>query len=105
MRRIKIAGHLDVETLEKRYRESEDGITRSHWQILWLLASGQVSEVVAQVTGYSVKGIRLLVQRYNAEGETAVGDQRHHNPGVRGKLNRVQQKHLSAWLTEVAARG
>jgi transposase len=105
MRRIKIAAHLDIETLETRYRESADGITRSHWQIVWLLAKGQPSEAVAQVTGYSVKWIRLLAQRYNAEGETAVGDQRHHNRGAQGKLNRVQQQRLSAWLSEAAARG
>lgn len=105
MRRLKIAGHLDIETLEKRYRDSQDGITRSHWQIVWLLASEQPSEVVAQVTGYSVKWIRQLAQRYNAEGEAAVGDQRHHNRGAKGKLNVVQQQRLSKWLSEAAARG
>lgn len=105
MRRLKIAAHLDIETLEKRYRDSQDGIERSHWQILWLLASGQPSEVVAQVTGYSVKWIRILVGRYNGEGEAAVGDQRHHNPGASGQLNQVQQRRLSAWLSEAAARG
>ena len=105
MRRIKIAGHLSIEMLEERYRESADGIARSHWQIVWLLAKGQRSEAVAQVTGYSVKWIRLLAQRYNAEGEAAVGHQRHHNSGAHGKLNRTQKQQLSAWLSEAAARG
>ena len=105
MRRLKIAGHLDIETLEKRYRDSQDGIERSHWQILWLLANGHPSEAVAEVAGYSVKWIRLLAQRYNAEGEAAVGDQRQHNPGAQGKLSRTQKQQLSAWLSEAAARG
>jgi hypothetical protein len=87
MRRLKIAAHVDVETLEKRYRDCHERIDRSYWQILWLLASGLPSEAVTRVTDYSVKRIRLLTLRYNAEGEAAVGDQRHHNLGAKPKLN------------------
>src|SRR5215813_5097151 len=105
MRRLKIAGYLDIETLEKRYRDSQDVMASRHWQILWLLAKGEPSEAVAQATGYSVKWIRQLAQRYNAEGEAAVGDQRHHNRGAKSKLTAVQPLRLKRWLSEAAERG
>ena len=105
MRRITIEPHLDVETLEARYRGSPDGISRSHWQIIWLLASGQTTGVVSGVTGYSVAWIYALVQRYNAQGEAALGDQRHHNPGAQHSLNTGQQAQLQKLLTEAAATG
>lgn len=45
-RRLQIAPHLSVEELEQRYRASKDGVERSHYQIIWLLAQGQKSEEV-----------------------------------------------------------
>ena len=53
-RRIRIEPHLSIEQLAIRYRESKDVVERSHYQIIWLLAQGQSSAEVAQVTGYSV---------------------------------------------------
>ena len=103
MRRLKIAGDLDIETLEKRYRDSQDVIASRPWQIVWLLAKGEPSEAVGQATGYSVKWIRQLAHRYNVEGAAAVGDQRHHNPGRALSLSKHDQQSLKRLLSEAAA--
>ena len=47
-KRLKISGQLSVEELEARYRQASDGVGRSQWQIIWLLASGQGTEVVTE---------------------------------------------------------
>ena len=40
-KRIQIAQHLPIEELEQRYRQAKDGVERSHYQIIWLLAQGR----------------------------------------------------------------
>jgi len=105
MNRIKLEPHFDVKTLEERYRASADGISRSHWQIIWLLASGQTTGAVSAVTGYSVPWIHALVKRYNGQGEAGLGDQRHHNPGGKCSLDAGQQARLRKLLTEAVAAG
>ena len=52
-RQVQIQPHLSVEELEQRYRQASDGVERSHYQIIWLLAKGRRSSEVAQITGYS----------------------------------------------------
>jgi transposase len=37
-KRLQIAPHLPVAELERRYRQASEGIERSHYQIIWLLA-------------------------------------------------------------------
>ncbi len=38
---------------EKRYRQAKDPLERSHYQVIWLLASGRSSREVSEITGYS----------------------------------------------------
>jgi hypothetical protein len=52
-KRLQIAPHLPVAELERRYRQASEGIERSHYQIIWLLAQGRKSEDVATLTSYS----------------------------------------------------
>jgi hypothetical protein len=52
-RRITLAPHLCVEDLEKRYRAAYEPHERSWWQILWLLAKGQLATAIAENTGYT----------------------------------------------------
>lgn len=40
-KRITIAPYLSLEELESRYRGAKEPIERSHYQIIWLLASGR----------------------------------------------------------------
>jgi transposase len=93
-KRLSLRPHLTVEELEHRYRHAKDGIARSHYQILWLLAQGRTSEEVAAVTGYSRNWIYELVRSYNRLGAEALGDLRRHNPGCAPQLDDVQQANL-----------
>jgi hypothetical protein len=52
-RRIKLTTNLSVADLERRYRGAREGMERTHWQIIWLLAQGQPAYEVARMTGYS----------------------------------------------------
>ncbi len=39
-KRIKIEEHLSLDELEIRYRQAKEGVERTHYQIIWLLAKG-----------------------------------------------------------------
>jgi transposase len=67
-RRITIQPHLSTEELLGRYREAKGATERSHYQIIWLLASGKPTEEVAALTGYSRSWIYELVWGYNRLG-------------------------------------
>ncbi len=97
--------HLSLEGIEQHYRSAGDGVARSQWQIVWLLAQGKTSTEIAAVTGYSVEWIRAIARRYNAQGAAGIGDRRHDNPGRPGPLTAQQQQALKAELTEAQARG
>ncbi|WP_206759128.1 hypothetical protein [Nostoc flagelliforme] len=60
---------------------------RSHYQIIWLLASGRRSQEVSQITGYRVSWIYELVRGYNRIGTESLGDKRHEHPGGKTLLN------------------
>ena len=105
MRRLKIADTLSVEELGSRYRGASEGVARSQWQIIWLLAKGQRSEAVAEITGYSQVWIQALARRYNAQGEAGLGDRRHHNPGKAVSLAQADQVELKSLLEQAAAAG
>jgi transposase len=104
-RRLKIQAYLDSDALEKRYRNAQDGVERSQWQMIWLLSMGKTSAEVAAVTGYCVDWIRKVVRRYNMGGPAVVGDRRHHNPGQPRLLNAEQEAELLAELDAAAAAG
>jgi len=104
-RRIKLSAHLSRDELEQRYRQATDGIERSHYQILWLLQEGKKAYEVAEVTGYSARWIGQIVQRYNAEGPEALGDQRHQNTGGQWLLPESAQAELKGVLAEPPSDG
>jgi transposase len=104
-KRLKITAHLEVGELEHRYRKAQDGVARSQGQIIWLMASGKGSKEVAEMTGYSRPWIRQVVKRYNEQGEAALGDHRHQNPGRRLKLTEQQQAELQQALAGKAPDG
>ena len=60
-RRITITPHLRSEELESRYRQAKEPVERTHYQRIWLLASGKHTSEVAAVTGYSRSWIYELV--------------------------------------------
>lgn len=93
-KRLTLACHLSHEKLHQCYRQATDSVERTHYQILWLLACGKTTQQVAEVTGYSLRWIRVIANRYNQHREAGVGDGRHHNPGAVGLLDEVQQAQL-----------
>ena len=82
IKRIHLKPHLDVEELERRYRCAREGVWRTHYQIIWLLAQGQATREVAAATGYSPTWIAEIARRYNARGPAGLGDRRQRNPGA-----------------------
>jgi hypothetical protein len=48
-KRISIEPHLSLTELEQRYRQAKDAVEKSHYQIIWLLASGRSSQEVSQI--------------------------------------------------------
>lgn len=104
-RRIRIEPHLSTKELEQRYRQAKDGVERSHYQIIWLLAQGKPSQEVAELSGYSRSWIYELVWGYNRLGPDSLGDKRHQNPGAKPLLNDVQQAQLWQILQEPPCDG
>ena len=93
-KRITIQPHLTLDELESRYRHAKDPVERSHYQIIWLLASGKPTQEVEAVTGYSRNWIYELIWGYNRQGPESLGDKRHQNSGGEPLLNDIQQAQL-----------
>lgn len=104
-RRIQITAHLSTAELGDRFRQSNDVVERGHYQIIWLLSQGRSTADVASVTGYSRDWVYKLVRRYNRDGPSAIGDQRHQNEGAPTMLNDVQQAQLLQALEEAPVDG
>ena len=99
-RKLTIPPHLSIDELERRYRAAPDPVARSHWQVVWLLARGQPTAVVADVTSYTVNWVREIARRYREEGPDGLGDRRHTNPGAPPLLDAARQAALRAALAE-----
>jgi hypothetical protein len=104
-RRLAVADHLPVVELERRYRAARDPVERTHWQLVWLVASGRTRAQAAAVTGYCVDWARAIVARYNAGGPDTLGDRRHANPGGAPLLPPAEQAELRAALAGSAPDG
>ncbi|HEV7216962.1 MAG TPA: winged helix-turn-helix domain-containing protein [Chloroflexota bacterium] len=104
-RQLKIAGHLPVDDLERRYRAARDPVARSQWQIVWQLASGRRIAEVEEQTGYSDRWIREIASRYNRQGPEGIGDRRHGNRGTPRLLSSEQEAELVRALEGPAPDG
>jgi transposase len=96
-KRLKLEPHQTPEELSQLYRQASDPIERTRYQIIWLLATGRVTEDVAAVTGYCRNSIYRLVRRYNELGTDGLKDKRHQHPGCQPLLSEVEQAQL--WQT------
>jgi transposase len=99
-RHLKIEFYLSLEELENQYRQAKEGREKTHYQVIWLLAQGKATKMVAEVTGYSLSWIYELVRSYNLYGPSILGDQRRHNQGAEPLLNDQQQALLWQALQE-----
>ena len=93
-KKVLLENHLSPEELWTRYRNASNSIARSHYQILWLLATGKNTLQVAEVTGYSRAWVYQIMGRYNQQGIDGLGDKRRHNQGQEPLLDDVQQAQL-----------
>jgi transposase len=105
-RRIHLATHLSVDELEQRYRAAKEPHERSWWQILWLLARGQLAKDIAQSTGYNRAWIGQIAKRYNEQGPGGMVNRQHTTSWRAPRmLSAQQQEELRAALVGPAPDG
>ena len=104
-KKVQLEPHLSVEELYPHYRTSVKLVERSHYQIIWLLASGLTPLAVSQVRGYSRIWIYQLLRRYNQLGASALRDRRSSNRGQAPQLNDLQRAQLWQVLSGLAPDG
>ena len=98
-RRIHLRPDLSVDELERRYRAAKEPHERSWWQILWLLARGQLAKDIAENTGYSRYWIGQIAKRYNAEGPEGMYNRRYTHSHRAALL--LSSEQLAALATAV----
>lgn len=103
--RLRLADHLSYDDLFARYQAAQRPVTRSHWQVLWMVSQDFRTEDISVAVGYSPTWIRKLVGRYNESGPEAMGDQRRHNEGTNALLSAADEAALEAALQETPAEG
>src|SRR5690348_7660646 len=105
-RRIHLRADLSVDELERRYRAAKEPHERSWWQILWLLARGQLAKDIAESTGYSRYWIGQIAKPYNAEGpEGMVNRQYTHSHRSAPLLSPEHLAELAAAVRGPAPQG
>ena len=95
-----VENHLSIEDLAARYRACEDACAARHYQTIWLLAQGHTVPTVSAMTSFVPRWIEELLARYNALGETALGDLRRHNGMRPSVLKRDLLEKLKIRLQE-----
>jgi len=103
--RLKAKPHLTVKELKQRYREADDPILRSHYQMVWTVASGHTVSQTAALLGYERQWVSRIIHRYNEKGPDALGDRRHKNPGARTILTAELKQELKQLLTQAPPSG
>jgi len=98
-RRIHLRPDLSVDELERRYRVAKEPHERTWWQILWLLARGQLAKDIAESTGYSRYWIGQIAKRYNAEGVEGMRNRQYTHSHRAAPL--LSPEHLAELATAV----
>jgi transposase len=104
-KRVIVQTELATEELHSRYRNATNAVERTHWQILWLMKEGHTPDEIASVLAYTARWVRTIVQRWNAEGEPGIRDQRRTQPGAPCLLPASQQQELDHALDQPPADG
>lgn len=105
-RQIKLTTNLSVEELERQYRHASEGMERTHWQIIWLLAQGHPAYQVAKMTGYSAYWVGHIARRFNDEGEEGlVNHRKQSHPSPFALLAPHEFNALRTALDEPAPQG
>jgi transposase len=105
-RRIHLRPDLSVDELERRYRAAKEPHERSWWQILWLLARGQLAKEIAESTGYSRYWIGQIAKRYNTEGAEGMRNRQYtHSHRAAPLLSPAHLVELAAAVRAPAPEG
>jgi transposase len=104
-KKLSLSQHLSTQELRKRYRKASNVVEKSHYQVIWLLSTGKTPKQVGAITSYSQTWIYQLINRYNQQGESGLGDLRAANPGKKPILNDFQQAQLHQVLISPAPDG
>ncbi len=75
----RVADHLSVAELERRFRAYPDPVEARHVQAIWLLAQGHTIGATSKVTTFGTRWIEQLLERYNASEPDALANGRRHN--------------------------
>ena len=75
----RVADHLSVAELERRFRGCPDPVEARHVQAIWLLAQGRTIGATSEVTSFGTRWIEQLLERYNASGPDALANGRRRN--------------------------
>ena len=81
----RVADHLSVADLERRFVGCRDPVEARHVQVIWLLAQGHTVGATSEVTAFGRRWIEQLLERYNACGADALADRRRRN-GLKPRL-------------------
>ena len=94
---MQIKPHLTHEEITKKYRVCKDARQKSYWHLIKLMTDPRreiLGKEAAQIVGFCQNWARILIKRYNEEGEKNFIDKRKNNEGGRFFLSEKQQKEL-----------
>ena len=75
----RVADHLSVSELERRFVDCPDPVEARHLQVIWLLAQGHTVGATSKVTAFGTRWIEQMLERYNASGSEALADGHRRN--------------------------
>jgi transposase len=87
----------DLANLKQREATATNATERRRWQVLVLIALGKRRQEISAATGYSLRTIQQIVQRYQTEGAAGLVDGRQHSP-TSTLLTDAQQQALHTAL-------
>ena len=85
----------ELANLKQREATAITATERRRWQVLVLLALGKTRREISAATGYSLRTIQQIVQRYRTEGAVGLVDGRQRSPSST-LLTDAQQQALRA---------
>lgn len=89
----------ELATLKQREAAATTATERRRWQVLVLLALGKTRQEISAATGYSLRTIQQIVQRYRRDGAAGLVDSRQRSPRST-LLTDAQQQALRAALQQ-----
>ncbi|MDQ6832648.1 MAG: winged helix-turn-helix domain-containing protein [Chloroflexota bacterium] len=104
-KRVALVPHFTTAQLGARYKATADAATARRWQLIWLISRGATRDEAASTVGISSRWASTLIARYNAAGDTGLGDGRRGNPGHRPVLDAAQAAALAVALAAPPADG